>query len=317
MKPRFSVIIPCRNGEATLPQCLAGLAGQQIGREAFEVIVVNNASSDNSVEITQRFGAKVLECPSGTIAQVRNVGATQAAGANFVFLDADCILPDDWLTLAETLLQPSDVGMVGAIENIPPKESGWVSTVWNLHLSRGANSDGALWFGSRALAVKADAFRAVGGFDSSLVTCEDVAFGHEISKRYRVIQNRSLAPIHLGEPTSLRQFFRKEARHGWDSLRTSLRYFGSPKELLGLLLPFYYLTMIALSISGMMLVIFGGSSQLLFIGLFGFLLPIVLLSIDTCRKIRNWSPLLRLHILYATYLVARTAALFGQQRCRE
>ena len=77
-RPQISVIVPVRNGERSLPALLASLAGQSLPRHLFEVIVVDNGSSDNTAKIAVEHGARLLHEPLPNRARARNLGASAA-----------------------------------------------------------------------------------------------------------------------------------------------------------------------------------------------------------------------------------------------
>jgi glycosyltransferase involved in cell wall biosynthesis len=97
-KPQVSVIIPVWNGAKTIASCLEAVAGQTIGLEKMEVIVVDNGSTDQTSEIVAAFPDVVLltELRPGSY-RARNTGLAAATGALVAFTDADCIPIPGWL----------------------------------------------------------------------------------------------------------------------------------------------------------------------------------------------------------------------------
>lgn len=95
---KISVIIPAYNEEEYLPRALDGLSRQSFPRDKFEIIVVDNASTDKTAEIARKHGADLVvrEEKKGTN-QARQRGLTEARGKFVAFLDADCIPPPEWL----------------------------------------------------------------------------------------------------------------------------------------------------------------------------------------------------------------------------
>ena len=102
MDCRLSVIIPNRNGEKTIGLCLDALF--QSDHESFEVIVVDDSSTDNSVSIAEKFPCTLvrLDAHYGT-ATARNRGAQASKGTVLFFTDADCLVRKDTLSIAEKL----------------------------------------------------------------------------------------------------------------------------------------------------------------------------------------------------------------------
>ena len=95
MNPSYSVVIPARNAERTLPRVLDALARQEPAPA--EVIVVDDASTDGTAEVARGRGARVVEPGERRFAGgARNAGWDAAAGDLVVFLDADAVPRDGW-----------------------------------------------------------------------------------------------------------------------------------------------------------------------------------------------------------------------------
>lgn len=112
---KFSVIIPAWNEADYIGAAIGALKAQDYPREDFEIIVVDNNSSDETSEAARRAGADkvVKESEQGTN-MARNRGVREARGKILAFLDADCIPPPEWLRhLEENLLKPGVVATSG------------------------------------------------------------------------------------------------------------------------------------------------------------------------------------------------------------
>jgi len=88
-QPLVSIVVPTRNSAETLPLCLASIRRQTYRN--IEVIVVDSYSTDNTVEIAKRFGAKVIQV-AGERARAKNVGLRLAKGKYVLFIDSDMVL---------------------------------------------------------------------------------------------------------------------------------------------------------------------------------------------------------------------------------
>ena len=98
--PRFSIVIPAFNEEFYLGDCLASLADQDY-TGSFEVIVVDNNSTDRTAAIARAAGATVIFEPTPGVCQARQRGTACAAGEIVVSADADTIYEPDWLSNIE------------------------------------------------------------------------------------------------------------------------------------------------------------------------------------------------------------------------
>jgi glycosyltransferase involved in cell wall biosynthesis len=120
----ISVIIPVKNGEATLSKCLASVSNQTI-KDRIEIIILDSASTDNSKNIAKSFGAKIIDVDPGTFNHglTRNTGVQYAQGTFLYFT-----VQDAWLstnnTLEEMLLHFEDTLVQGVvIHQAVPHES--------------------------------------------------------------------------------------------------------------------------------------------------------------------------------------------------
>ena len=117
-KKKFSIIIPALNEEKQIFQVIESLKKQTIDRDLFEIIVVDNNSTDKTFECATTAGAdKVIkEIIKGTnIARQR--GVNESNGEIIAFLDADCIAPEDWLAKIESNLSKENVLVSGPYEH--------------------------------------------------------------------------------------------------------------------------------------------------------------------------------------------------------
>ena len=113
--PYLSVIVPVKNGHTVLPRMLDMLSQSELPRETWELIVIDDGSTDDSVAIASEYADLVirLPAPSHGPGYARNRGVERARGECVVFLDADVLVRQDTLTrLAETMMRRSDVAAV-------------------------------------------------------------------------------------------------------------------------------------------------------------------------------------------------------------
>lgn len=115
MSIKISVVIPALNEGAQIGHCLASLAEQRF--KDFEVIVVDNGSSDGTVEVAQQFGCRVLYEPERGVTFARQRGFDAAYGDIIASTDADTVVPPNWLALIESSFRedPNQVGVYGPI----------------------------------------------------------------------------------------------------------------------------------------------------------------------------------------------------------
>lgn len=311
--PRVSFIVPARNESKVIGRCLKAIRSLDYDQSLVEILVVDDHSVDGTVEIARSFGTTILQPPHRTISALRNSGAQNAKGRWLAFVDADCILESDWLRRALKYFNDPRVACVGSYPSVP-EDSSWVSKAWDAHRCLYAPSQEVDWLPSRTLLLDRDAFEAVGGFEDSLVTCEDVDLCYRLRQRgYKIISDGRIKSMHLGEPRTLFEFFKKEQWRGRASFRGVLIHGLYPRELPSLLLPVYYWLAFIAALIGAAYGIGRNDYRLLYMTLIFFVFPPAILSLWISHKIGNHSSFLRLALLYLTYSVARsTAVLYGR-----
>ncbi len=122
--PRISVVVCSHNGESTLRECLEGLRRLQYPN--FEVIVVNDGSTDATDEIVREYGFRQISTENRGLSVARNIGMEAATGEIIAYTDSDCWPDPHWLTyLAGTFLATDYVGVGGP--NLAPPGDGHIA----------------------------------------------------------------------------------------------------------------------------------------------------------------------------------------------
>lgn len=179
----LSVVIPCRDAEATLGEQLEALAGQDWDRP-WEVILADNGSTDRTRAIAARFatrlpGLRVVDAAGrGGAAHARNAGAAVAAGRYLAFVDADDVVAPGWLAAVGAALDrhpfvacryDSQTLNPGAAERtlLRPQDAGLMHYDYPDFLAHA---------GGGGLAVRREIHQAVGGFDETYPALEDTDY---------------------------------------------------------------------------------------------------------------------------------------------
>ena len=307
---KFSVIVPAFNEERHIAKCIQALAAQTFPKEDFEVILVDNASTDATVAIARNFlgsmNLQVLSSSADNVAGVRNEGAAMAQGEVLAFLDSDCFTQTGWLGNSWSVRQPQTLW--GA-HYLVPKDGTWVGRVWAEF--QATEQEGQTNFiPSSNLFIGREDFVRIGGFQSSMETSEDV----ELSLRARrhglqVVAFPVLAVYHGGTPRTLGHFFRQNRWHGKHVLRMFLANLPSTDHLPLLLISLYtLLTLCGTAVGAILIpVCHCWIAAVIFATL--LLLPALLLvALKTLPKGRI-AAAPALFILYFTYLLARATSL--------
>jgi len=92
-----SVVVPCFNGERYVRNCLAALSAQTYPKDSYEVILVNDGSSDRSAELARDYPVTVIDSKGRGSYAARNAGVLASSGPLLAFTDADCEVGPTWL----------------------------------------------------------------------------------------------------------------------------------------------------------------------------------------------------------------------------
>lgn len=184
----ISVIMPVYNGAEFISRSLPPLIAMQERGEIIEVIVVDDGSTDDTVQIARHLGARV-ESSGGRVGPggARNQAAAYARGEILWFVDADVVVHADAATcLCRGFTDPGVVAVFGSYDSNPPARN-FFSQYKNLvhHYYHQHASDEASTFWSGCGAVRRDAFLASTGFDVERYkhpSIEDIELGHRLIK---------------------------------------------------------------------------------------------------------------------------------------
>ena len=314
--PAVSVVIPARNEEVNIGAVLTSLAALNFPRERLEILVVDHESTDRTAEIARAAGTKVLKKTGGTISSARNFGAGNAAAPIVAFLDADCTVAEDWLARAMPYFADRAVGMVGSYYVVPAEPATWVRAALQTQVAARPKASEGKWVPAGNMFVRKQAFMQCGGFDESLMTCEDVDLCYRVAQKYRVVEDTAIRCFHHGEPKTLWQLFRKELWRGRDNLLGVVRHGIRWDEIPSVVLPLYSVATLLLLLASPAITAFnswGILANVLWAASL-FLLPAVAIAALTGARAHALRYVPHLTLLYGVYFVARGIAPFYRWR---
>jgi Glycosyl transferase family 2 len=311
--PGVTFVVPVKDDAERLALALGAMRANDFPRDRLEIIVADNGSSDDSVNVALAHGARVLVLPELTVAQLRNRAAAQASGDVLAFVDADNVVTSTWLIHALSDLQGPAVAAAGAL-CVPPNPGTWVQRMYGALRGRSQGIADAPWLGSGNLVVWRWAFEQVGGFDESLHTCEDVDLCQRLrAAGLRLIGDERLLSVHLGDPATLKALFRSERWRGRDNLRVTLQGGLTMRDLPSVLTPPLSVGFGVLAIVGVLLSPFLGFRSLSWsaIAVASFIALAALRAVHMAVRGRLRDPLkwLQASIVAGTYGAGRAAAL--------
>ncbi|NOG82701.1 MAG: glycosyltransferase [Planctomycetes bacterium] len=302
---KISIIIPAFNEEEHLPSCLESIANLDYPKSYIEIVVVDNGSTDSTKEIARRFGAKVLCDGSLNVSGLRNLGVAESSGEIITFVDADCVVQKEWLKRAERYFDDLNIAAWGS-PPVPPVRSTWVQKTWFLIRKKTNQVQEVDWLESMNLFVRKELFTAIGGFNKSLVTCEDVDFCYRIRECGTIVSDSRIEVVHLGEAATIKEFMRKETWRGKSNLSGIFAHGFRVKEIPSLFLPLYF----GIFIPGLLLFSFlSFDPRVVLTAFILYVTPSFFVLYKVIGKKANGVDLLRLLFLSQFYFLARTLSL--------
>jgi glycosyltransferase involved in cell wall biosynthesis len=306
-----SFVIPVFNGEHDIARCLRSIQCLHFPLEQFEVIVMDNGSTDRTVQIVHELGFDCQVVPKVHVSALRNRGVAVARGEYIAFVDADVELTPDWLLHGLISFQKQQIVASGCFPRVPQAAT-WVQRAWNVH-QRGKYMEHTTWpvpwLPSMNLIVRRQAFLAVAGFNEHLETVEDVDLCYRLGQQGLILCNPAMDAIHWGEAPDLRTFWRKEVWRSLGNIRGVIAHGLRWDELPSVGYPLYML-------GGGLFALIGGSIDLwrghcLFspvsLSLLGF--PALMLALRTVRWAKRPALIPQLFLLYLIYGFARAYAV--------
>ncbi len=248
--PFISVIIPARNAEDTIENCLRSLTELGYPKDRMEVIIADGLSSDRTREIAEAYGANVIVNPGKSVVSGRNVGFEAAQGQLIAFSDADCTVDRAWLKNCVKYFDDEKVAGVGGPNLVPDDESNFSKAV-------GLIFDYAFFFRagaptkvfnkvieSRAHGANAiyrrDALRRVMPVDEDMVEGEDVVMTAKIKRLgYKLLYVPDVLVFHRRRTTP-RKWWHQMYRYGLGRVLTAKKMPETVKftqMMLGLAIP--------------------------------------------------------------------------------
>ncbi len=304
MNCKVSVIIPAKNEEEMIGDCLSALRNIDFPPDAYEIILVDNGSEDTTVDIAKSHGSKVFSLPGVTISALRNYGAAKATGEILAFIDADEVVARDWLKNALSAFDDPKIACVGSTPGIPDGAT-WVEKAWYMQIETRASRAMRSWLASMNMIVRENIFKEMGGFNERLLTCEDVDFGYRLSERYKILEDKSIAAVHLGEAKTLLQFFRKEMWRGKSNFAGVREHGLIFQEIPSLLIPLFYFGIMVF----VPLAIIFGKTNLMVIGLLASGIFPFLRAIIISYRLKRFYSLPALFAVWWVYGFARAFSI--------
>ena len=309
-QPSVSFIIPVLNDQANIERCVRSILALKCPRQEYEIIVLDNGSTDGTHRVLQKFGLPFHVIQHVHVSALRNRGARCAKGHFLAFIDSDVEVSPDWIVKSLEEFRDPGVVAAGCFPEIP-EQATWVQRAWDIH-QRGRQSPQTgpvAWLPSMNLMVRRDAFLTIGGFNEQLETAEDVDLCYRLSEKGMILNNPSMKAVHWGEASTLVIFWKKEVWRGIGNVKGLFSHGLRFDELPSLGYPVYTLLMVLGSVIGGIVDLRNGQWLWSLVGFGLLVLPGILLTVNTIRKAGQVHYAIPLFTLYVIYGLARACSL--------
>jgi len=226
--PAISVVVPIQNMAGSIGDCIEALSRQTLPRQVYEILVVDDGSTDDSVRIARQAGAtRVLSKPrGGYAAAARNLGIREARGEILCFTDADCRPHPDWLAQITAPFAVPEIA--GAKGTYATDQRSLVARFVQLeyeekydHL-RGQERISFIDFYSAAF--RRQVLISNGGFDERFPNSEDRELSFRLATRGYKMVFQPYALVNHTHADNLPGYFRKKVRNGYWTAQVVRRF---------------------------------------------------------------------------------------------
>ncbi len=211
-----SIIIPTFNGASRIGNCLDALRKQTAGRNV-EILVVNDGSTDNTVEVVERYShseIRLITQANAGPAAARNRGALEARGAIILFTDDDCVPMPGWLdAMLEPFRDPEVVGVKGIYRTRQRQVAArFVQIEYEDRYRLMASLPSIDFIDTYSAAFRRDRFLEMSGYDTSFpVACaEDIELSYRMSARGWKMKFAPTAIVYHTHPDTLWRYLKKK-----------------------------------------------------------------------------------------------------------
>jgi cellulose synthase/poly-beta-1,6-N-acetylglucosamine synthase-like glycosyltransferase len=215
-QPFVSVIVPVRDGESTIADCLDSILATEYPADRREILVIDNNSSDGTAPLIRTRPVTYLREAKRGVSNARNRGIAESNGEICAFVDADCLVEPQWLTELVRPFEDPEVGSVaGDLQHAPPATAAERQAARLLgNWQRFAFTSSPAYPITANAAYRRDVLERIGPFDPHMTRAQDVELGLRFQERsgLRLAYAERATARHRHRSTQ-RGFFRQQ--FGW------------------------------------------------------------------------------------------------------
>jgi glycosyltransferase involved in cell wall biosynthesis len=229
----ISVVVPAYNAEKTIEACLKSLLDQTVSSSDYEVLVVDDGSTDRTGALAKQFPVRYFHQENRGPAGARNLGVENAKGDIILFTDSDCVAQRDWV---ESMTSPFENGDIGGVKGAyRTEQKGLVARFAQVEfeeryelLKKHAYID---FVDSYSAAFRKSVFLEAGGFDTSFPRAnnEDTELSYKLAKMGCKMVFVPKGIVYHQHPDSIWKYFRLKFSRGYWRMVVYRRY---PEKML-------------------------------------------------------------------------------------
>lgn len=215
--PLISVVVCAYNEEKDLPACLTAITSQNYPKEKYELVVVDNNSTDKTAEIAKSFGARVVNEERQGNTYAVSKGTKSAVGDIIAMTDADSVVSSNWLETIEGIFKDEKIVAATGTANVKTKSKffDWLSEeFWELFVKFNFLL-GKPHITGFNLIIRRSALEKIGGIDEKFTMSPDIDLGLRISKVGKVVFTNKLKVV-----TSMRRWENNPLKTLWTYFRS-------------------------------------------------------------------------------------------------
>jgi len=236
MRPKISVIIPAYNAENKIKKTLNAVLSQKYPEKELEVIVVDDGSSDNTINIIKKFKkVKLITKKHGGPASARNLGVKKSKGDIILFTDSDCIPKKNWIKrMIEPFNNKDVVAVAGTYDTLNDDffMARFVGYEIEMRHQKMKELDSIDFVGTYNCAFRKLLFLKYGGFNELFkeASGEDPELSFRMIEKGKRIVFQSKSIVYHKHPESLTKYLKQKYKRAFWKV---LLYFYHPKKMFG------------------------------------------------------------------------------------
>lgn len=225
----YSLIVPAYNASVTIERCLNSLENQSTPKEVYEVILIDDGSTDRTSDIAKQFPIKYFWQKNQGPATARNKGAQEAKGEIILFTDADCVPENNWIEeMVKPFWDPKVMAVKGAYKTHQRTLTARFAQIeFEERFEMLKKAESIDMVDTYSAGYRKLIFLSFGGFDPSFPVAnnEDTELSYKMSQAgHKMVFNPNAIVYHFNHPDSIKKYGRLKFWRGYWRMVVYKRY---------------------------------------------------------------------------------------------